>query len=212
MLAARKFHTCSLRSIFSAAHVAGENDFTFFRRAGGETLRGFGTAQKNRSAFRRAVFLFLRELLALNGVGEAAEPIALHVLDAAGIARRRDGGVDGQLGRVGDAVLGGNGLDVALAEDGMLLAAVRAGVVGHVLNDAEHGHVHHVGHVDSLVDDHADKLLRRRDDDHARHGQGLEHRQRHVARSGRHIDEHIVHILPLDVGPEQVILGEPRSA
>ena len=150
----------------------------------------------------RADFLFLRKLLALDGVGEAAEPIALHVLDAAGIARRRDGGVDGQLGRVGDAVLGGNGLNVALAEDGMLLAAVRAGVVGHVLNDAEHGHVHHVGHVDGLVDDHADKLLRRRDDDHARHGQGLEHRQRHVARSGRHVDEHIVHILPLDVGPE----------
>ena len=99
-------------------------------------------------------------------------------------------------------MLGGNGLDVALAEDGMLLAAIRAGVVGHILNDAEHGHVHHVGHVDGLVDDHADKLLRRRDDDHARHRQGLEHRQRHVARSGRHVDEHIVHILPLDVGPE----------
>ncbi|MEE0062964.1 MAG: hypothetical protein UET87_06450, partial [Oscillospiraceae bacterium] len=27
--------------IFSAAHVAGENDRTFFRRCGGETLRGF---------------------------------------------------------------------------------------------------------------------------------------------------------------------------
>ncbi len=42
--AARKFHTCSLRSIFSAAHVAGENDRTFFRRCGGETLRGFWTS------------------------------------------------------------------------------------------------------------------------------------------------------------------------
>ena len=38
---AHKFHTCSLRSIFFAAHVAEENDFTFFRRSGGETLRGF---------------------------------------------------------------------------------------------------------------------------------------------------------------------------
>ena len=62
--------------------------------------------------------------------------------------------------------------------------------------------MHHVGHVDGLIDDHADELLRGRDDDHARHGQGLEHRQRHVARSGRHVDEHIVHVVPLDVGPE----------
>ena len=62
--------------------------------------------------------------------------------------------------------------------------------------------MHHVGHVDGLVHDHADELLRRRDDDHARHRQGLEHRQRHIARSGRHIDEHIVHVVPLDVGPE----------
>ena len=34
-------------------------------------------------------FLLCRQLLALDGVGEAAEPIALHVLDAPGIARRR---------------------------------------------------------------------------------------------------------------------------
>ena len=126
---ARKFHTCSLRSIFSAAHVAGENDFTFFRRAGGETLRGFGTAQKNPLCeMQSGFFMRMRKLLALDGVGEAAEPVALHVLDPARVARRRDGGVDGQLGRVGDAVLGGNGLNVALAEDGVLLAAVRAGV------------------------------------------------------------------------------------
>jgi hypothetical protein len=38
---AHKFHTCSLRSIFSAAHIAGKNDWIFFRRSGGETLRGF---------------------------------------------------------------------------------------------------------------------------------------------------------------------------
>ena len=71
-------------------------------------------------------FLLCRQLLALDGIGEAAEPVALHVLDPARVARRRDGGVDGQLGRVGDAVLGGNGLNVALAEDGVAAAAVGA--------------------------------------------------------------------------------------
>ena len=74
-------------------------------------------------------FCYADNYFALDGIGEAAEPVALHVLDPARVARRRDGGVDGQLGRVGDAVLGGNGLNVALAEDGVLLAAVRAGVV-----------------------------------------------------------------------------------
>jgi len=39
--AAHKFHTCSLSGIFFAAHVAEENDWAFFRRFGGETLRGF---------------------------------------------------------------------------------------------------------------------------------------------------------------------------
>ena len=34
-------HVCRPRSIFFAAHVAEENDWTFFRRSGGETLRGF---------------------------------------------------------------------------------------------------------------------------------------------------------------------------
>ena len=34
-------HLHPLSSIFSAAHVAGENDLTFFRHCGGETLRGF---------------------------------------------------------------------------------------------------------------------------------------------------------------------------
>jgi len=38
---AHKFHTCSLRSIFSAAHIAGKDDGISFRRSGGETLRGF---------------------------------------------------------------------------------------------------------------------------------------------------------------------------
>ena len=37
--AAHKFHTCSLRSIFFAAHVAEENDWTFFAPAGANSTR-----------------------------------------------------------------------------------------------------------------------------------------------------------------------------
>ena len=36
---AHKFHTCSLRSIFFAAHVAEENDWAFFAPAGANSTR-----------------------------------------------------------------------------------------------------------------------------------------------------------------------------
>jgi len=36
-------HVCEPSGIFSAVHAAEENDWTFFRRFGGETLRGFVT-------------------------------------------------------------------------------------------------------------------------------------------------------------------------
>jgi hypothetical protein len=38
---AHKFHTCSLSSIFSHAHVARENDFTFLPPAGANSTRFF---------------------------------------------------------------------------------------------------------------------------------------------------------------------------
>ena len=38
---AHKFHTCSLRSIFFAAHVAEENDWAFFAPAGANSTRFF---------------------------------------------------------------------------------------------------------------------------------------------------------------------------
>ncbi|MFQ8779532.1 MAG: hypothetical protein ACLR5E_05735 [Oscillospiraceae bacterium] len=40
---AYKVHTCSLKSIFSHAHVARENDFTFLPPAGGHLCEAFLT-------------------------------------------------------------------------------------------------------------------------------------------------------------------------
>ena len=102
---------------------------------------------------------------------------------------------------------------MALAEDAAAPAAVGADEVGHVLNYAEHALVHHPGHVHGLFNYHADELLRARDDYHAVHGQGLEHGQRDVARPGGHVDEHVVHIVPHDVGPELLYrAGDDRPA
>ena len=56
---AHKFHTCSLSSIFSHAHVARENDFTFFAACGRQTLRGFfDTLQPPARRPVRAVFIW----------------------------------------------------------------------------------------------------------------------------------------------------------
>jgi len=55
---AHKFHTCSLSGIFSAAHVAGENDFTLFAACGRQTLRGFFDKLKTAKHDRASLFLF----------------------------------------------------------------------------------------------------------------------------------------------------------
>ena len=104
-------------------------------------------------------------------------------------------------------------LDVALAEDGVLLAAVGAAEVAVVLHQAQNGDVHHLGHLDGLGDNHAHQILGGGDDDDAVHREGLEHRQGHVAGSGGHIPKEIAHLAPDDVGPELLDrAGDDRAA
>ena len=62
--------------------------------------------------------------------------------------------------------------------------------------------MHHIGHLDSLCHDHGHQILRRSDDNNTINRQALEHSQRHVTGSGRHIHEHIIHIFPNHIGPE----------
>ena len=62
--------------------------------------------------------------------------------------------------------------------------------------------MHHFGHLHSLGNDHAHQVLGRSDDDDTIHRQALEHGQRYIAGSGRHIHEQVVHILPDHIGPE----------
>ena len=91
---------------------------------------------------------------------------------------------------------------MAVAEHAVALAAVGAHKVAHVLHHAEHGHVHHLSHFDSLFYDHAHQLLRRGDDDNAVERDALKNRQRNIAGSGRHIHKHIVNIVPQHVAPK----------
>ena len=103
--------------------------------------------------------------------------------------------------------------DLGFAEQLDALAAIRAERVGHVLHQTEHGNVHHIGHVDGLADDHADQILRGGDDDHAVQRDALENRQRHVARSRRHVDNHYIQLTPGDVLPKLLDRpGDDRAA
>ena len=84
----------------------------------------------------------------------------------------------------------------------MLLFAVGAYVIRHVLNESQNGDIHSLCHFERLAHYHFHKLLRRSHDDYAVYRKRLEHRKRYVARSGGHIHEHIVHVAPYYVGPE----------
>ena len=58
---AHKFHTCSLRSIFFAAHVAEENDWTFFAPAGANSTRFFDKLERARVLPAYALHLSRRQ-------------------------------------------------------------------------------------------------------------------------------------------------------
>ena len=79
--------------------------------------------------------------------------------------------------------------ELALAKDLDFLAAVGALNIAHVLDNAQNGDVHLLGHVDRLGDDHRDQILRARDDDDAVDRQRLEDGERDVACSRRHVDQ-----------------------
>ena len=89
-----------------------------------------------------------------------------------------------------------------MAKDLDLLAAVRALHVAHVLDHAQNRHVHLLGHVDGLGDDHAHQVLRAGNDNDAVHGQRLEHGERHIAGARRHIDQQVVERTPAGLAPE----------
>ena len=91
---------------------------------------------------------------------------------------------------------------MALAEYGNLLSAVRTFEVAHILNKTEDRNIHFLRHVDRLLNDHGDKLLRGGNDDDSIDRKRLKYSKRHIAGSRRHIYEHIVDILPECLTPE----------
>ena len=122
----------------------------------------------------------------------------------------------------GDAELLGLQLGAAVAEDVGALAALGADEVAHVLDDAEHRHVHLAEHVEALAGIDQRQVLRRRDDDGARQRHLLRHGELHVAGAGRHVDDQRRRARPTStsrsiwvsaettIGPRQM-MGVPSS-
>ena len=99
-------------------------------------------------------------------------------------------------------MLFGDLFEMGLTEQLRAFSAVGTLIVGHILNDANNGDVHEGRHVDSLLHYHRNEILRSGYDNDAVDGQGLEHGQRHISGSRRHINKHIVDIVPDHIGPE----------
>ena len=91
-----------------------------------------------------------------------------------------------------------------LAEDSLLVTAVAADVQAHVLDDAEHRHVHLLEHLEPFAGIRERDVLRRGDDDRAADGHALRERELNVARAGRHVDDEIVEIAPARLREELV--------
>ena len=153
----------------------------------------------------------LQQLFA--GIGGAFQILAAVGLDQPCVRQTSQLRVDGALGQHRQVMLGGYLIHMAFAKDLDLLAAVRAEDIAHILYDAQHGYLHHLGHVHSLGYDHAHQLLGAGDHNDAVYRQALEHGQRHVAGARGHIHEQEVHVLPDHVGPELLdCAGNDRAA
>ncbi len=91
---------------------------------------------------------------------------------------------------------------MAFPKDRDFLPTGRAFYIAHVFDYAKNGNMHHVGHGHCLGNNHGNQLLRRGNYQNAIQRNRLKHRQRHVTRSGRHIDKQKINVFPKDVRPE----------
>src|SRR5215217_7253270 len=95
--------------------------------------------------------------------------------------------------------LPGHPISAVAAEDPHLLAAVRADGVAHVLHDAHELEVRLNGHLSGLDRHPRGVGLRGGHDEGLGLGDHLRHGERHVARSGRHVHDDEVGLVPVHV-------------
>src|SRR5215472_4226824 len=117
----------------------------------------------------------------------------------AGVAAEGDLRVERDLPEEGDVQLLGRPATAPVLEDLLAVAALRAEVVRHVLDDPEDRHVDLLKHREALAGVDQRDVLGRRDDDGAGEPDLLGQRQLSVARAGRQVDDQLVELAPRDV-------------
>ena len=100
----------------------------------------------------------------------------------------------------------------AVAEDLDAPSGVGGDEVGHVLDDAEHGHGELLEHGDGLGGVLERDGLGRRDDDRAGDGDVLGGGHGGVAGAGRQVDDQVVELAPGDVAQELLDAAAESSA
>jgi hypothetical protein len=111
------------------------------------------------------------------------------------------------------AVLLGDALAAALAEDVLGVAAVAAHVHRHVLDDAQYRHLHLLEHAQRAARVQQRDVLRRGDDDRGGDRHALRQRELDVARARRQVDHQVIEVLPQRGGEQLLqVLGGHRPA
>ena len=120
--------------------------------------------------------------------------------------------LSGSSPRSGTPSFFGLGRHAAMAEDMRLVAAVRADIGRHVLDQPEDRRLERLEHVDRLARIQQRDVLRRRDDDRAGHAGALAQRQLHVAGARRQVDDQHVELAPVAPGSEAAAAPPSASA
>src|SRR5690606_35993227 len=143
-------------------------------------------ARQTRRRAPREVYVSLPERAV--GVGDHGRTTAVGLL--------ADADVERQLGEQIHAVLLGHLTAAARTEDVLLMAATRAHVSAHVLDDPQHRHFHLLEHPKALTRVQQRDVLRRGDDHCTAHRHALRERELRVAGARRHVHDHIVQLPP----------------
>ena len=122
----------------------------------------------------------------------------------AGVALLADGDVQRQRAEQRHAVLRRHPFATALPEQVLHVAALGAGMDGHVLDDAQHRHLDFLEHLQRFLGIQRGDVLRRGDDDRPGHRDLLRQRQLDVARPRRQVDQQVIQVAPVDIGKKLI--------
>jgi hypothetical protein len=135
----------------------------------------------------------------LDEIGGALHVVTFKKLNNALITLRCQIGIDRKFGEHLSAISLSELLYTALAIRSDNLATVGTYNIAVILHESENVYIHKCRHINSLLYNHGNELLRAGNYNDTVEGETLEYSEGYVTRSGRHIYEHIVYLIPNDL-------------